>query len=368
MAKSKSTANLDYQSLELRFSQLQRVADRSRSSKYSDSAKKKFHDDIVKVVEAISQQDFAKCSQEQLSNTQIVVERLFKWFEFLVNSTINQTPYEIISCLEEVLNDWLDDRKDFLLLTSLSNNKDLFAFEYDRHPGVLKQAKNCIESEYGIKIEFDVIRIILPRFFSHDYLTAVSLYHEIAHFIDWRYRITDEILETRGLSARSDVASIRSAYQEYFADLFAAQYVELSSCRHINYLSNGRPTSTNHPPVAKRIAMVERFLAGKAPIGDMREKYIDIKNAVKKITGRDLKKRFKEVPKTDFNNLIPVNIKQTSELHGLFVMAWRIWLDPKSKLRKQFSNRYDLYRILNNLVEKSISNYFLTKSWTNVPH
>lgn len=361
-----TNTSLNFQALELRFSQLQRATDKSRSGKYSDPKKQEFHDSIVAVVNAISKQDFSRLTVEDLGNTQIIVERLFKWLEFLVNSTINQTPYEIISCLEEVLNDWVDDRDSYLLLTSLSNNKDFFAFEYERQPGLLKKAKEYIHRCYGIDIKHDIIRIILPRFLSHDYFTAVSLYHEIAHFIDGKYWITDDIIYNRGLK---DEDSIRAAYQEYFADLFAAQYVKQTSCSHIAYLTHDKPIPKYHPPTQKRITMVQSFLAGKKPSGDMGEIYVDIKNAVKRLTGRQLKRRYKEVSEKDFNKLVPVNLTTSTELHGLFIKIWEIWLNPKSRLRKQFPNRYELYRILNNLVEKSISNFFLTKSWnkSNVP-
>ena len=53
-------------------------------------------------------------------------------------------------------------------------------------------------------------------------------------------------------------------------------------------------------------------------------------------------------------------------------MAWDIWYGDRSEFKKQNNlvedlNPSQLYSILNNLVEKSISNYLIQKKWNNVP-
>jgi hypothetical protein len=352
------TDKITFQTLELRFSQLLKISNRSKSSKFSDVKKKDFHDTLVRLVEKISPEDFSNFSDQQLFENYHVIERVFGWFEYLVNSTINQTPYEIISPLEEVLNDWIDDRDKYLLLTSLSNKRDLFAFYYDEDPKWSRQIKTYIKDNYNESIDYDIIRIVLPKFLSHDFLTAVNLYHELAHFIDWKYGITDSILLKFGLSLRGDT-QIR--YREHFADLFAAQYVNMASCSHLSYLTFEKDQGM-YPSTSERVDLVNKFLNGKRS---------DLLSGIKKVVLENTKKRsleirYKELSKSDFNKLIPVDIKNPAELHGVFVLAWDIWLDPKSVLRKKFKRKWDLHRILNNLVEKSISNYFLLRNWKSI--
>lgn len=351
------TDKISFQTLELRFSQLLRISNRSKASKFSDANKKDFHDTLIRLVEKISVHDFSQFSDQQLFENYHIIEKVFGWFEYLVNSTINQTPYEIINSLEEVLKDWIKDRDKYLLLTSLSNKRDLFAFYYDDEPRLLRQIKSFIKDNYDETITYDIIRIVLPKFLSHDFLTAANLYHELAHFIDWKYRITDSILLKFGLSLKDDV---RVRYREHFADLFAAQYVDMASCSHLCYLTFEKDNGM-YPSTRERIDLVSKFLNGK------RSALLSgIKNVVLENASRSLKVRYRKPSKNDFNKLIPVEIKSPAELHGVFVLAWDVWLDPKSTLRKKFSSKPDLHRILNNLVEKSISNYFLLRNWKSI--
>ncbi|MBT1697151.1 hypothetical protein KK083_09715 [Fulvivirgaceae bacterium PWU4] len=353
------TPNLEItpQNLELRFSQLLRVTDKLKSSKYSDSKKKeKLHQTLMVAITKIDDCNFCGLSKTELWHHHVLIERIFLWLEYLVDSTINQTPYEIMNCLELVLADWIDDLDNYVLLTSLSNKRNDFAFHYDQDPSLLIEIRKLLKQYYDIDLELDVIRIILPKFLSHDYLTAVHLYHELAHFIDWKYSVTDQVLFKRGLLFRKDADENKIKYQEHFADIFAAQYVDRASCVHLSYLTYRKPNG-KHPPTRIRIELVENFL-------DEKESMIvsDIKKATLSCTRRPLKKRFKTAGISDFNNLIPIEVRAPEELHGLFIEAWDIWQNPKSALRKNFK-RSDLYRILNNLVEKSISNYFLTQAW-----
>lgn len=356
------TQQITFQTLELRFAQLLKIADKSRSSKFSNERVRSFHNALLRIILKMVSENFARFDHDRLVWTYEVVEQLFDWFEYLVNSTVNQTPYEIVHTLEEVLNDWGIPEESFILLTSLSNKRDDFAFQTDKNPAKLKWLKKYIHSTYDVEISQnqDVIRIILPKFLSHDYLTAVSLYHEIAHYIDLKLHITETILLDNSLKKTEENTIF---YREHFADLFAAQYVDLASCSHVCYLTYEKDPG-KYPPTPDRVTLVEKFLKGSS-----NELIRNISKVTKKCTKKDLRKRSKKVGKKDFNDLIPVEIQDTAELHGVFITAWNIWLDPNSSLRKKFKNKNDLYRVLNNLVEKSISNFFLMRTWNsqNVP-
>jgi hypothetical protein len=356
------TQQVTFQTLELRFSQLLKIADRSRSSKFPNNRIRVFHDTLLSLISKMSLDDFSTFDNPRLIWTYQIIEQVFNWFEYLVNSTVNQTPYEIINTLEEVLTDWGVDEDSYILLTSLSTRKDYFAFYTDPDPALLRGIKEFIERTYNERIsqDHDIIRIVFPKFLSHDYLTAVSLYHEIGHYIDVKFKITANILMEYNLAQTEENMIF---YREHFADLFAAQYVDLASCSHLCYLTF-KKDKKRYPSTSDRVDLVNTFLTG----GDS-ENLTSIKAVLKKCTGKDLKKRYKRVSERDFNNLVPIEIKSPAELHGVFILAWETWLDPKSHLRKAFKNKNDLYRILNNLVEKSISNFFLTRSWNleNVP-
>ncbi len=49
---------------------------------------------------------------------------------------------------------------------------------------------------------------------------------------------------------------------EYFADLFAAQYINNASNLYLNYIAFNNPDCHTHPSTIKRIEMVNSFLSG----------------------------------------------------------------------------------------------------------
>ena len=74
----------------------------------------------------------------------------------------------------------------------------------------------------------------------------------------------------------------------------------------------------------------------------------------------------------DLYKLLPLDLQTNRELYSLFATAWDIWYGDRSEFTRQNNlvedlNPSQLYSILNNLVEKSISNYLIQKKWNNVP-
>ena len=70
----------------------------------------------------------------------------------------------------------------------------------------------------------------------------------------------------------------------------------------------------------------------------------------------------------NFESLIPFDIKQNGELHGLFVYGWKVWMDNWTNIKSKSNLKFDLtqvqvYEIINNLIEKSIGNYIVKTEW-----
>jgi hypothetical protein len=81
----------------------------------------------------------------------------------------------------------------------------------------------------------------------------------------------------------------------------------------------------------------------------------------------DLKIRHKilNIKKSDFLKLIPQSIKNAEELHYIFKLGWDFWNTSESNFLKNFESRQK-YHIINNLIEKSISNYTITEKWQEI--
>jgi hypothetical protein len=75
--------------------------------------------------------------------------------------------------------------------------------------------------------------------------------------------------------------------------------------------------------------------------------------------------RTQVINKSDFLNLIPQKIKNNQELHYIFKLGWDFWNTSESNFLRKFKLRQK-YHVINNLIEKSISNYTVKQKWEEI--
>jgi len=102
---------MDYKSIELQILQLEESFSKSRSNIYSDPKKQTHFDELHILFKAIKKSDYKHFDLLNLQNHFFLLNYIFKGLEYLDNSTLNIIPYEIISCLEYALEDWIDKNK-----------------------------------------------------------------------------------------------------------------------------------------------------------------------------------------------------------------------------------------------------------------
>lgn len=374
------------QLLKLHFSQLILSWSKSKLNRYSDKNKQDFHAKLHTLIHGIKQENFDSLSDTDLEKRKSVIDFIFTCLEFLDKSTINSFPLEIVECLNVALNEW-SDSDDCLIATSLNNN--IHSFSFLPSPSLDNPLFAIIKNEYGVDFDKRLIQINLPKFFARDYFANVALYHELGHFIDTKYRISSCIylvlLDTLSSLNTNQLAVIIRYFPyltpssitetqkiqlfnhlgEYFSDVFAAQYIGECSNRYVQYISNsGDFTCPTHPSTNNRIQLVHDFI-------NHQENYLLqlISLATSAVTrGKDLKIRYKELPLDDFNNLLPMEIHDKNDLSSLFIAAWKLWMEYSTEFESENNMMFKLldskkYEIINNLVEKSISNYTTTQKW-----
>lgn len=93
-----------------------------------------------------------------------------------------------------------------------------------------------------------------------------------------------------------------------------------------------------------------------------------LQSVVHELTDKNLENRFDRVTSEDFYALVPYDIQNDRELHGTIVYGWDVWMEDFKKFNDGM--KYDvnlsedtIYRVINNLVEKSIGNYFTVQNW-----
>ena len=149
---------------------------------------------------------------------------------------------------------------------------------------------------------------------------------------------------------------------EYFADLFAAQYINNASNLYINYIAHNAPDSYTHPSSVKRINLVNDFLNGKT-----RTEVTELNTALVQGGCEQIKIRYEhiKIQNSDFQILVPQKIKNIAELHYIFKLGWEFWETSETNFLRKLNPRQK-YHVINNLIEKSISNYIVKLRWEEV--
>lgn len=378
--------------LDLHFSQLQAEWSTAKYNNYSDKRKQQYHENLERIIAGLAKEDFTSLDDTQIQERYWIIFFVFKSLEVLNHSTTSTIPFELVYVLELALKEW-SPGEDFIIVTSLINGMNDFSFDgslvfYDF-------LYKSIEILFDVKFSNRLVQINLPQSTSRDYLANVVLYHELGHFVEKKFEITRvlyiELLRTLQTSTNVDqknnilrffpyltdkslVAWFEANYDaynqlamhisEYFCDLFASQYIKDCSNFYLEYISLNQANHTQtHPSTVNRIIFINEYLDGKG--GFLLEEY---KRVTKSITKKEIQFRGKDFSTSNFESLIPVEIKEPKELHGLFIYGWKVWLaeweniSQKSDIKFKLSNS-NVYSIINNLVEKSIGNFIIKEEW-----
>ncbi|NJN25200.1 MAG: hypothetical protein HC819_04080 [Cyclobacteriaceae bacterium] len=175
--------------LELHFSQLKNAWGNSKNNVYSDSRKQGYHDSLSSLFEFLVKDQFVSLTSSQSFARSQIINFFLRSLKVLDGSTLNNIPFEIVKCLEVALLDFAPSQKEFIIVTSLSDNINDFYF--DDYLAINDHLYQLIENTSGIQFNYRLIQINLPRYLARDYFANVVLYHEVGHFIDLIYGISD---------------------------------------------------------------------------------------------------------------------------------------------------------------------------------
>ena len=233
-------------------------------------------------------------------------------------------------------------------------------------------------------------------------MNNVILYHEIGHFVDSVnnisfaacYKTIDDIQNRlnldkvyqefpfiRGISIDNiiNISSLQLKeigwylyrhWAEYFADIFAASFIGKNIERYLRYSefpnSGSDVFSQTHPSNKQRYKIIDAFLGSKNNYVVDTIQDILVRKSLPKIH-----KISSTINTDDLYHLLPVELNTDQDVHALYSLAWEVWDGDRSRFKKENNMSFDLqptqlYTILNNLVEKSISNYLIKTKWQNV--
>jgi len=364
--------------LYLQLYQAETLISSSKKYNFSDKYKDQYLKTLVELFSAIKASINEELDDAKIFEKKSHLDFIFKSLEFLKDSTLNTIPFEVVGCLDRAMSDWIDPDK-FIIVTSLQNN--LYSFSYDLTYAKKDIFYTSLQTEYGISFERKLVQINLPLNLSKDYLSSVALYHELGHFVDLQHSITGVAEYNISSNNYTNKASLEKYLPllketvldrsklyyhlgEYFCDLFAAQYIGDTLGLFLEYITNNSATeSPTHPSTVNRIQVITDFVNGNDnPIINY------LQSVTSLITNKKLENRFDRIVSEDFYKLVPYDIENDRQLHGTIVYGWEVWMEDFKKFNDGM--KYDvnlsedtIYRVVNNLVEKTIGNYFTVQNW-----
>lgn len=299
---------------------------------------------------------FQKAGHTELRNAKEIINFIESATLFLEDSILNTIPFEMVFCLQKALMEWVDE-EEYVIASSLQYNKYSFTNLLSLNNTLFRR----IKKDFNLEVHNKLIQISIPKHEVHNYLFCVVLYHELGHFVDMKNGISESILYEMGVPDNHDeYKSALKHWRERFADLFAAQYIGKAATQYLSYAAFEKNDSSTHPSTIERIKLIDDFLNKKDNC------FIEtIREATKLTIDKEICIRFETFDEADFYNLIPSELTNYKQLHGLFSVAWDIWMD-ESKIKKFNGFKLEqIYTILNNLIEKTISNYMVLNAWNN---
>lgn len=267
--------------------------------------------------------------------------------KFFTGSTSKKIPYEVVYALRHVLTDI--SKENCVITTALLEEQEYFC-----EP--VEPAKTISHFISGIDFDVELIQVALPKLYRHKPLYNVALYHELGHFFDADHNIVKYCM-VLDPNLKTDYSHL----SEYFADIFAASYTGYAIYKFLVCICPGVPSSDSHPATDDRLKNIEDFLEGRT------NKYIDaIRKIMLKLKLPELKIRYSKPDLTScFNNIRPYNIKSIEEVHGILDASWDFLKDAQASDASPWCDidEFEIHRIVNDLVEKSIRNRMVQEKW-----
>lgn len=292
---------------------------------------------------------------------------VWRVMQFVRGSRSNDAPYETQYVLRKVLKEWIPD--DALISSAALEDFNFFLNPADLwdHIG---RSLNLFNTQSYKPL---VVRIGAPEAYKHRPIFCIPLFHELGHFIDIHFKITEMSLLLTPPSAppagvnQMQWNSINLRHRmEHFADLFSACYCGNGSAKSLLAIAPGHPDSPTHPSTDKRVATVEDFLGGRSnPMVDL------IQSALTARGQKQLAQWFTVPDVTaSFDDVVTYRITDVKELYGIFLAGW-------DYLHNQLEQRtapwvdgsvdaYTIEKTVNDLTEKSIRNFEIRERWADV--
>lgn len=244
---------------------------------------------------------------------------LWHVLQFVSGSRSNDAPHETQYVLRKAIKEWVSEDA---LISSASLEYFNFSLQFADLWDFITNSLNLYDTG-GYKPL--VVRISSPEAYEHRPVFCIPLFHELGHFIDHYYKVSEYSLLANAQPpppAGVHPDSWRQVHLRYrmvyFADLFAACYCGNTTNKSLSAIAPNHPDSPTHPSTAKRTLVVDDFLAGtNNDMVNILQSALSVKKQpplATRFSIPDIVERFDDV--------LTYKIAGVEELYGIFAASW----------------------------------------------
>lgn len=352
----------------------------------SDTRKAKFCQELSKLSDSFLAYDVNHLSPSDISSIKNNLDFLGQWALALDKRNGYTLSHEMRTTMDNLCQLWVKDSDKYIFAATDGD------FAINRYVSSWDVLMDSIEKIYGLRFSHQLVTFTVPKHLCNDFLFVSILYHEMGHFVDNYYNISDEVVQRikKRLTNVTEEERIRTEFfpivqsvydnvkgeykdekkrdefilkhvGEFVSDLFGAQYVGLHIVNHIELNRHGSYDifHETHPSPNARASLVNAFLKNDKSnllLTDILDTFT--------ATGLELKNRY--VRPTDAANLEkgqPIAIKNDDELHSTFQLGWSVFFKGAKAMDAACGNAsgttsdYEFYLRLNEALQLSIRNY-----------
>lgn len=324
-------------------------------------------EDLHELLEYVQHYDYSKITDPEKVGLRDALNLLSHSIAYLHTTTKDDLTCEIFSCLRLVLKDWIPTEADKYVIVCTHGDYSIL------HNNVLGPIYEYVEKFYKISFRRKLISINIPLYRKSDFLFNSVLYHEIGHFIDNYYHITARLTQQfssgikmvpqqadyfKGVDfsnpANTNWNKVYCYLREYFADIFASQYIGKTVYKYLLYVDPVGCGSDTHPASESRIKLVDDFVDNKSVNIELLK---SLKEATHLSSARELERRDEVIDITPFLSLNVVSPESPKQLHNIFQQIWDLWMNHREnfiRVKGVSLSDADIYQHLNKLAAATI--------------
>lgn len=342
--------------IQIGLSRLYSIRDRAKELVLKDIKENTLLDELSRFTDKLMNLDRSSFTDFQKRELCYDIEIAIGWFNALIDNENTRLSKSILELLKQISRDWIDTYDNRVFLVTVGD----YATQ-----ARAKELNDRFGKEYHFSFTMLPLILYVPPHLSDDLFLGVALLHEIGHMIDFELDISylvEYLIKSGKTPIRisdadcspyfSDLKSIdRSHLEEYFADIFGAQYSGESILANVDYRTvYPTQSSMTHPSYENRLSAVSDFVKNNST-KNYSSKIITLMAFVMEVfKNKPLRIQTVTIDESSFDNDEPIQFSSPAQLSSIFYNSWVAF--------EKGPHTFDRYARINSIALRSLDNHF----------